>query len=666
MEPMDADRWRQIEKLYHSALERPAAERASFLGQACAGDLDLCQEVESLLAAADEADRYLTRQRPPESVGPGAASQAPGASSAGKPGSTLSYPLRKLGRYELLEQVGKGGMGVVYRASDPTIGRTVAIKTIPLDEVERSAELRGRLLRESQAGGQLQHPNIVAIYDVSEQGNTAYVVMEFVAGRTLEQALAGAPSLFPAPETLRIVEQCASALDYAHSRGVIHRDIKPANIMLEAAGIVKIADFGIARVAQFKPLTQSGMIVGSPHYMAPEQWKGEPPSGQTDQYALAAVAYALLTGHRPFESETMASLAAKALYQEPPPASAVNPSLGPSVDMALRKALSKNPEGRYETCAQFAGALRTAFEKPPSIAPVPRPPSPAPRRSLWPVAAVLAALAVLAGAAWLYQRNSAAQVEITYWTSIKDSRQRALFQDYLKRYPQGQFADLANAQLEALRNEALRGVTQPPAEKRPPVSPKARAKEPEEKSRPDSVTPPVTPVEPPPADDPYVQGEALLKREAYAEAVPYFSKAIAAMPDYRAYIGRAGAFQRLEKLDEAIEDYSQAIRLKPDSAIAYHERGVCLARLKQDDRAFVDYNRALELGPANPLTWNGRGVIYLHRKQYQKAIADFTEAIRLRPILAQAFKNRAAAEKALGDTAGANADLKQAGQLKGE
>jgi serine/threonine protein kinase/Flp pilus assembly protein TadD len=657
---MDPDRWRQIEQLYHSALERPAAERVRFLEEACGADAELRREVESLLAAAGDAERYFT------GAVRDAASQAAGAVSASQPESTSVLPTRKLGRYELLEQVGKGGMGVVYRASDPTIGRTVAIKTILFDEAERSSELRGRLLRESQAGGQLQHPNIVAVYDVSEQGNTAYVVMEFVAGRTLEKAMAGAPSPLPAGEALRIVEQCAGALDYAHGRGVVHRDIKPANIMLQADGAVKIADFGIARVAQLSGLTQSGMIVGSPHFMAPEQWKGEPASGRTDQYALAAVAYSLLTGHRPFESETMASLAAKALYEEPRAASAVNPSLGPAVNTTLGKALSKLPEGRYETCAQFAAALRAACEKPPAAPPAPLPASPKPRRSLWPVAAAAAGLALLGAGVWLYQRHSAAEIEMTYWTSIKDSKQGGLFHAYLERYPEGQFAGLAKAQLETLANQASRGADQPLAANRSPVSPRLGAKETVEKSRQNSVPPPVNPVQPPPAGDPYLEGEALLKSGDYAGAVPYFSRALAAKPEYRAYIGRAGAYQHLERLEEAIENYSQAIKLKPDSAIAFHERGVCLARLKQDDRAFADYNRALELGPAIALAWNGRGVIYLHRKEYQKAIADFTEAIRLRPTLAQAFKNRAAAEKALGDTAAANADLKQADQLKPE
>ena len=155
-----------------------------------------------------------------------------------------------------------------------------------------------------------------------------------------------------------------------------------------------------------------------------------------------------------------------------------------------------------------------------------------------------------------------------------------------------------------------------------------------------------------------------LKRGEYAKAVQYFSKAIAVKPEYRASFGRAGAYQNLERMELAIEDYTQAIRLNPASAMAYHDRAVCLARLKENDRALADYNRALELASDNPLTWNGRGVIYLRRKEYQKAIPDFTMAIHLRPTFAQPYENRAAAKKALGDVAGANADLSLARGLK--
>jgi tetratricopeptide (TPR) repeat protein len=578
---MESGRWRQIEQLYHAALEREASERASFLEQSCAADPSLRQEVESLLAVADDADGYLkaaVREATPQVSGAGAAALSK---------RDLPPIPRTLGRYELLEQVGKGGMGVVYRAVDPAIGRIVAIKTILFDDAaeEKGSELRARLLRESQAGGQLSHPNIVAVYDVSEEGEAAYIVMEYVVGRTLDRAMAEGLSLRSGEEALRIVEACAGALDYAHSRGIVHRDIKPANIMLQVDGGVKIADFGIAKAAQFTPLTQNAVMVGSPHYMAPEQWKGEAVTGRADQYALAGVAYAMLTGRRPFAGDTLASLAAQTLYEDPPAATTLNPALSPAVDDVFRRALSKVAAARYETCGQFAAALRAACQRAPTASFAAPSSVQAPPRPNWLAAAVVVVcvLAALGGGAWLYQRDSAAKLEIAYWTSIKDSKTRVPFEAYLKRYPGGQFAGLAAAQLEALNKERSSDPNPQPPAKRPQPSVKNDATRIADTTRRDSGRPPVAPDEPLAGGDPYAEGSALLKREEYAEAVPYFSKAIAVKPEYRAYFGRAGAYQNLERMELAIEDYTQAIRLNPASAMAYHDRAVCLAKLKEND-----------------------------------------------------------------------------------
>jgi len=659
---MDPGRWQQIEQIFHTAREKDTGERAAFLDTACAADPSLRSEIESLLALADDADGYL------KAAIREAGSQTGGAATAMVAGRELARAPRKLGRYEILEQVGRGGMGVVYRAVDPAIGRTVAIKTILSEgEIgEKSAELRARLLRESQAGGQLSHPNIVAVYDVSEEGGAAYIVMEYVVGRTLEQSLGGQAPFHSVQEALRIVAECADALDYAHGRGVVHRDIKPANIMLQSDGSVKIADFGIAKAARFTQLTRTDCIVGSPHYMAPEQWRGEAATGWTDQYALAAVAYTLLTGRRPFESDSAAALAAACLYEEPPVATKLNPALPPAVDDVFRKALAKMPASRYETCGQFAGALRAACEYA-APAPVVVRPRPAAARSNWLVAAVACAvIAAAAGAAWLYQRSSTTQVEIAYWASIKDSKSSVPFEAYLKRYPGGHFAGLAQAQLAALRNQGQEHAAQPPAETKASAR-ASHAKSSEPSGSGLSERGHVLPAgksEPPFDGDPYVQGAALMKRGAYAEAVPYLSQAIANRPDYRSYLGRAGAYQHLEQWEKAIQDYTEAIRYSPSTAMPYHERGVCLVRLKQDDRALADFNRAIELAPSLALSWNGRGAIYLRRREYETAVAAFTEAIRLNPDLEQAFRGRASAKKALGDTAGANDDLNRALALK--
>ncbi len=251
-------------------------------------------------------------------------------------------------------------MGVVYRALDPTIGRTVAIKTIRLTEFvdpKERARLRDRLMREAQSAGMLSHPNIVTIYDVLEEHDVAYIAMEFVDGPTLERLLHTAP---PDPKLIvGIIQQTATALDYAHKRGIVHRDIKPANMMIHEGTIAKIADFGVAKI-QSNQMTQSGTILGTPNYMSPEQIQGHAVDGTADQYSLAVIAYELVTGEKPFAAESMTTLLFKIVKEEPIPPKQINPSLGWPVDVVLKRALSKNPAERYATCSDFAQAFANA------------------------------------------------------------------------------------------------------------------------------------------------------------------------------------------------------------------------------------------------------------------------------------------------------------------
>ena len=252
-------------------------------------------------------------------------------------------------------------MGVVYRALDPAIGRTIAIKTIRLNDLTDSAErerLRERLFREAQSAGMLSHPNIVTIYDILEEGGMAYVFMEFVNGPPLENLLGSKQS--PDKTTLlSILRQTAGALDYAHKKGIVHRDIKPANVMIHDDGSAKITDFGVAKIVS-QQMTQTGMMMGTPSYMSPEQIQGTEVSGAADQFALAVIAFEMLTGEKPFVGEHLPSLLYRICREEPVAAKRINPTLDGEVDVVLRKALAKDAKNRFENCSQFIAELERA------------------------------------------------------------------------------------------------------------------------------------------------------------------------------------------------------------------------------------------------------------------------------------------------------------------
>jgi serine/threonine-protein kinase len=330
--------------------------------------------------------------------------------------------MEQIGRYRVMAELGRGAMGVVYRALDPAIGRTVAIKTIRLadfaDAVEL-ARLRERLLREARAAGVLSHPNIVTIYDVGEEQGLAWIAMEFVSGPTLEELLCGAQPLAP-DAVIRILRQTAAALDYAHGKGIVHRDVKPANIVIQEDGAVKITDFGIARDAASRDLTHAGTVVGTPSYMSPEQVEGRSVDGRSDQFSLAVIAYEMLTGEKPFAREPLPALLYQIAHEEPAPPQRINPTLGWQVEVVLRKALAKRPEDRYETCTAFVRALEGACGASRAWRPLPRgasqslptaevkataampPPAPAPtgKKRLWAAMFAVLAVAVIAGGIW--------------------------------------------------------------------------------------------------------------------------------------------------------------------------------------------------------------------------------------------------------------------------
>jgi len=266
-----------------------------------------------------------------------------------------------LGKYDLLQVLGKGAMGVVYEGFDPIIGRRLAIKTVRIPDaadIEAQDEL-ARFKREAQAAGRLGHPNIVGVFDYGETPELAYIVMEFVDGTTLKHVL-DRHERFALAEVVRIMRGLLAGLNYSHERGVVHRDIKPANIMLTKTGEVKIADFGIARI-ESSSLTQAGTMLGTPSYMSPEQFMGQTVDFRTDIYSAGVVLYQLLTGEKPFEGG-LTAIMHKVLNSEPPPPSALSVTVPHAFDRVVQKAMAKRPAQRFASADEFARALQDAFE----------------------------------------------------------------------------------------------------------------------------------------------------------------------------------------------------------------------------------------------------------------------------------------------------------------
>ena len=267
-----------------------------------------------------------------------------------------------IGPYKIQAELGRGGMGVVYRGIDPAIGREVAVKIIRLDQfatAEEAAHLRLRLSREAAAGGCLSHPGIVTVYQLGEHENVVYIAMEFIAGASLESLLKTRP-FNDVGETIGLLEQVADALDHAHSMGIVHRDVKPANILVRDNGKVKITDFGIAKIRS-EDITQAGAILGTPEYMAPEQIMASQVDGKADQFSLAVMAFLMLTGKRPFEAPTANALIFQIVNAEPLLLHEVNNRMPAAATEVLRKALAKSSEGRFPTCREFVSELSRAL-----------------------------------------------------------------------------------------------------------------------------------------------------------------------------------------------------------------------------------------------------------------------------------------------------------------
>jgi eukaryotic-like serine/threonine-protein kinase len=264
----------------------------------------------------------------------------------------------KLGRYLIQSELGRGAMGVVYKATDSVLERSVAVKTVNMAlERDGTDKFEARFYQEARAAGSLNHPNIVTVYDVGKAGDVAYIAMEFIEGEEL-RTLLGEGRPLPVEKAVSIAAQVADGLSYAHQHGVIHRDIKPANIMVAPSGPVKITDFGIARMRSSGDLTQTGMMLGSPKYMSPEQVIGKRADHRSDVFSLGIILYEMLTGTAPFNGENVTALMYQIVNFIPPAPSVVNPTVPELLDYIVAKMLAKALEERYQSAQDVMHDLR--------------------------------------------------------------------------------------------------------------------------------------------------------------------------------------------------------------------------------------------------------------------------------------------------------------------
>jgi serine/threonine protein kinase/Tfp pilus assembly protein PilF len=352
---MKAERWKRVNDLFQSAVERAPGERAAFLDEVCQGDEGLRREVESLLTAYERAENFI--EVPAFEVAPELVTNDRAGALVGK----------VIGHYRIESLIGVGGMGEVYLARDERLGRKAALKLLPNSLTTDETQL-SRFKNEARSASGLNHPNILTVYEIGVEGNRQFIATEFIEGITLRASLeCGRISLHAA---LEIAGQVASALAAAHDAGVVHRDIKPENIMLRPDGYAKVLDFGIAKLTEQTPAsddhtvettallqTQPGLVLGTAHYMSPEQARGQKVDARSDIWSLGVMLYEMVAGTPPFRGETPSDCIASILTTEPPPLSGVLPDVPVELESILQKALRKNSDERYQTSKEMLADL---------------------------------------------------------------------------------------------------------------------------------------------------------------------------------------------------------------------------------------------------------------------------------------------------------------------
>ena len=353
---MNPERWKQVNDLFQSALERPPRERTAFLNEVCDNDDELRREVESLLGAHERAENFI--ESPAFEVAPELATNSRSGALIGK----------VIGHYRIESLIGIGGMGEVYLARDERLGRKAALKLLP-DSITTDETQLSRFKNEARSASALNHPNILTVYEIGTEGNVQFIATEFIEGVTLRASLES--GRIDPKAALKIAVQVASALAAAHDAGVVHRDIKPENIMLRPDGYAKVLDFGIAKLTEQRSMshdhtrdimvmqqTRPGLVLGTAHYMSPEQARGLQVDARSDIWSLGVVLYEMVGGNPPFRGETPSDCIASILTKEPPPLSGVLPGVPVELESILQKALRKNSDERYQTIKEMLTDFR--------------------------------------------------------------------------------------------------------------------------------------------------------------------------------------------------------------------------------------------------------------------------------------------------------------------
>jgi serine/threonine protein kinase len=377
--PADAQEWVRVREIFRHAVTLPAESRPAYLDQACGGDAALRSEVDSLLAAAAQAPASATQQVTVEV-------------EALQPGGHI-------GHYRVTGKIGEGGMGAVYKAIDTRLNRPVALKVISGNHSGWVQEQR--FAREARAASALNHPNIVTIYEFNTHKGLDYLAMEYVEGSTLKALSAGGRT--PFEKLLEYARQTAGAIAKAHEAGIVHRDLKPANIMVTGEGLVKVLDFGLAKLqhsdsdpdaTETQGLTRAGKAVGTPAYMSPEQVLGEPADTRSDIFSFGVILYELAYGRRPFEGKTIQATLSLITHDDPVAAAKRDPSVPPALPGLIRRCLKKNPAERPQSMAEIAAALSSMAQATPSFR-IGR------NSRRWLLAILILAVAALAGGLFL-------------------------------------------------------------------------------------------------------------------------------------------------------------------------------------------------------------------------------------------------------------------------